>query len=73
MAVQEMQKRRLLVLNLTYPVKLAELSYKTVRVDESQRRQTTEIYRIHVTQNEARKSRFGICAWEGQPVYSERQ
>lgn len=34
MAVQEMQKRRLLVLNLTYPVKLAELSYKTVRVDE---------------------------------------
>lgn len=28
MAVQEMQKRRLLVLNLMYPVKLAELSYK---------------------------------------------
>lgn len=28
MAVQEMQKRRLLVLNLKHPVKLAELSYK---------------------------------------------
>lgn len=38
--------------------KLAELSYKTIRVYQGQRRQTTEIYRIHVSKEREKEIPF---------------